>query len=270
MLRNDNLSCPSYDVSLAPSSAPARHPGEVIPGARSGTSLVWADGTVGRSPIRSRQRIGDGLALAPRYASDGGSVGEVKATMTVDDYLALTDGSVALDDRLEWVNGEMYAMAGGTPEHAAVASNVNAALWVALKGKPCRPTTGDQRIAINETGVYVYPDVVVVCGPFHRAADGISITNPSVVVEVLSPSTASFDRGGKFEHYTRMTSLTDYVLVEPETRLVTHYRRQSDGWLRRDYRSGTVCMMDGELSITVEDIFADLDNVTAGIDGTTV
>ncbi len=190
-------------------------------------------------------------------------MGETKAKMTVEEYLALTDGTQELDERLEWVNGEMHAMAGGTLEHAAVGTNVTGALWGALRGKPCRPTNGDQRIALDETGAYLYPDVTVVCGPFLRAADGISITNPSVIVEVLSPSTERFDRGGKFDHYRRLPTLTDFVLVDPTQRKVVHYARHPDGWLLRDVDAGVLQLMDSTLELAIEDIFADLDNVTA-------
>lgn len=190
-------------------------------------------------------------------------MGEPKAKMTVEEYLALTDGSQELDERLEWVNGEMYAMAGGTPVHAAVGTNVTGALWNALRGKPCRATNGDQRIALDETGAYLYPDVTVVCGPYKLAADGLSITNPSVIVEVLSPSTERFDRGGKFEHYRRLKSLMDFVLIDPIQRTVSQYSRHAEGWFLRDIESGMLKLIGGDVEIAFEDIFADLDNVTA-------
>lgn len=187
-------------------------------------------------------------------------MGQAQTRMTVAEYLELT-ASGTLTERLEWINGEAYAMAGGSPEHAAVGTNITTALAIGLRKIRCRPTNGEQRIAIDDTGAYVYPDAAVVCGPYNRAADGISITNPSVVFEVLSPSTRAVDSGAKFMHYRRIESLTDYVLVDPDARTVAHYVRRADEWVLRDIATGALSLMAGTLSISVDDIFVDLDDV---------
>jgi len=187
-------------------------------------------------------------------------MGEAKSKMTEAEYLALT-ASGELAERVEWINGAAYAMAGGTARHAAVATNIAIALGIAMRGGPCRPTNGDQRIAIADTGAYLYPDAVVVCGPYAMADDGLSVVNPSVVFEVLSPSTRTTDVGPKFEHYRRIETLTDYVVVDPDAGTVTHHARHPDGWLRRDYDSGVLSLMEGATALPLAEIFADLDNV---------
>jgi Uma2 family endonuclease len=179
--------------------------------------------------------------------------------LTVDAYLAATP---ELDVRHEWVNGEAYAMAGGTPLHAAVAMNVGVALTLACRGRPCRPTSSDQRVYVAETEAFFYPDVSVVCGPFRYAAiDPHSLINPAVLFEVLSPTTADFDRGAKFEHYRHLPDLKHYVLVDPEERHVIHHARTPEGWLRRDLHGGDLVLGGLDLVVPIDALYADLDAV---------
>jgi len=182
-----------------------------------------------------------------------------RRTLSEADYLAECEG---WELRHEWVNGEAYAMSGGTPRHAAVATNLILGLGDATRGKPCRPTSADQRIYVESTGAYVYPDVTLVCGPFRFAdQDPLSLINPSVVVEVLSPSTANYDHGAKFDHYRRIPTLRHYVLVDPEQRHVVHHARTEEGWLRRDLEEGDLVLRDLELTVPLDEIYADLDAV---------
>ncbi len=142
------------------------------------------------------------------------------------------------DERHELINGTLYAMAGGTPEHSRVASAITVAVGSQLRGKPCRPVSSDLRVYVKHDTV-LYPDVTVICGPVERLpGPGSAVTNPIIVFEVLSPSTAKWDREGKSRLYREIPSLQAIVLVDPERPLVETIERQPDGtWLHRQYIS---------------------------------
>jgi Uma2 family endonuclease len=134
------------------------------------------------------------------------------------------------DVRHEFLDGEVFAMAGGTPEHAALAVAISGDLRVALRGKPCRVYSSDLRVRIEATGLTTYPDVSVVCGKLEISAqDPHAIVNPVVLIEVLSESSESYDRGAKAAHYRRIPSLREYVLVAQHEPLVEVYRRNEHG-----------------------------------------
>lgn len=151
--------------------------------------------------------------------------------VTEAEYLALERTS---EVRHEYVNGEMHAMAGGTPLHAAIAANLTAALRVALRGSDCGVASSDLRVHVRATGFYTYPDLTVVCGRVERhPEDDTVILNPTLVAEVLSPSTEAYDRGAKFRHYERIQTLAEYLLVAADGRRLEHFRRLPTGqWLR--------------------------------------
>jgi Uma2 family endonuclease len=175
---------------------------------------------------------------------------------TYREYLALEESA---NVRHEFFDGEIYAMAGGTPEHAAICANVTTSLNVQLRGKGCRVHSSDLRIRVLETGLATYPDVTVVCrqaelDPENRQ----TITNPTVLVEVLSPSTAAFDRGEKLSHYKRIGSLREIVLVAHDERLVEVWRREASGsWARGEARSGSVTLDSIGCVLELEDVFRD-------------
>jgi Uma2 family endonuclease len=132
--------------------------------------------------------------------------------------------------RHEYLNGETWAMAGGTPEHGALAAAVIRELGAGLQGKPCRVYSSDVRVRVAETGLSTYPDVSVVCGALATAAeDPDAVTNPTVLVEVLSDSTEAYDRGAKAAHYRRIPSLREYVFVSQAEPLIEVYRRAESG-----------------------------------------
>jgi Uma2 family endonuclease len=149
---------------------------------------------------------------------------------TEEEYLARERAS---DTKHEYVNGELVAMAGASPEHNLVAGNIAGTLGDRLRDRPCVVFPSDQRLHVAATGIYAYPDVMVVCGRPERAPlDRATIVNPVVIFEVLSDSTEAFDRGAKFAHYRHLPSLREYVLVAIESRRVEHYRRLEGGqWL---------------------------------------
>ena len=157
--------------------------------------------------------------------------------MTHAEYLA---AEAASEVRHEFLNGEVWAMAGGTPEHAALAAALIAELGAALRGKPCRVYTSDLRVRILATGLSTYPDVSVVSGSLEMAPeDPEAITNPVLVAEVLSDATEAYDRGAKAAHYRRLISLQEYVLVSQSEPLVEVYRRTEAGrWELLEGRPG--------------------------------
>ncbi len=121
--------------------------------------------------------------------------------ITLQEYLELEQ---ATSVRHEWVNGVACAMSGGTAEHSAIKPNITVSLGSRLRGGPCRVADGDQRVHVLETGSSFYADLIVVCGGCVFASDDDNaVTNPVVIVEVLSPSTEDYDRGTKFQHYRR-------------------------------------------------------------------
>ena len=129
----------------------------------------------------------------------------------------------------QFLDGEVFAMAGGTPEHAALAAAVSNALGAQLVSGECRPFNADLHV-MTATGLGTYPDVTIVCGKLERLPDAQrTVTNPTLIVEVLSESTEAYDRGRKFEHYRSMSSLKEYVLVSFREPLVESHMRNADG-----------------------------------------
>ena len=131
----------------------------------------------------------------------------------------------------EFLAGEIFAMAGGTPEHAALAAALLGQLYAQLRGKRCRAYDADLRIRVRATDLLTYPDVTIVCGPIERDSDDpMAAVNPKLIVEVLSDSAERYDRGAKFEHYKRLPTLDQYVLVSHRERRVDVWTRADDGW----------------------------------------
>ena len=147
------------------------------------------------------------------------------------DYLALEASS---NVKHEFLDGQIYAMAGGTPEHAALAAAMVGILFAQLRAGRCRVHDSDLRVRGLETGLATYPDATVVCGPLERdPEDQNAVTNPTLIVEVLSRGTEEYDRGDKFEHYKRMPSLRQYVLVSYREHAIEVWTRdQADAWTR--------------------------------------
>ena len=161
--------------------------------------------------------------------------------MTYDAYLAFERAS---PERHEFAAGVVYAMSGGTAEHSTVAANVTAALHGLLRGSSCVTFSGDMRVRTGDD-VATYPDVSVACGErLFTDASRDELRNPTVIVEVLSPSTEAYDRGEKFAHYQTIASLRDYVLVSTEAVRVEVFSRQDDGsWILRTFVAGGAVQM---------------------------
>ncbi|NJL95549.1 MAG: Uma2 family endonuclease [Anaerolineae bacterium] len=149
------------------------------------------------------------------------------AHMSHAEYLAAEELS---DTRHEYLRGEVFAMAGGTPEHGALAAAITIALGNLLGGRPCRVFNSDVRIRIRATGLTTYPDISVVCGQLERdGEDRNAIVNPVLIVEVLFDSTEAYDRGEKAAHYRRIPSLKEYVLVSQHQPRIEVFRRSDAG-----------------------------------------
>ena len=140
----------------------------------------------------------------------------------------------------EYLDGQIYAMAGGTPEHAALAATFLGLLFPQLRSGRCRPYDADLRVRVRASDLLTYPDITVVCGPVERAEDDkMSAVNPTLLVEVLSESTERYDRGAKFEHYKKLPSLKQFVLVSHRERNIEVWTRaDADAWTCRVAREG--------------------------------
>ena len=140
-----------------------------------------------------------------------------KPSLTPQEYLARERRAT---EKSEYYRGEIFAMAGASFEHSLIKDNLARESGNQLKDKPCRVITSDLRIKVNATGLYTYPDAVIVCDePKFEDAQVDTLLNPRVIVEVLSDSTEKYDRGGKFAHYRQIPSLQEYVLVAQDRAL---------------------------------------------------
>lgn len=166
----------------------------------------------------------------------------------------------AANSKHEYLDGNIYARAGGSREHALVAVNVGTLLNQALRGRPCAVHSSDLRIRVVETGLETYPDVSVVCGQAELDPDDSNaVLNPVLLVEVTSPSTESYDRGEKLEHYKRIASLREIVFVSHRERVVEVIRREDDGsWSRHEARPGRAAKLESIRSeLPVDEVYRD-------------
>lgn len=161
---------------------------------------------------------------------------QVERHYTVEDYFAVEESSTT---KHEYFGGEIFAMAGASVRHNRIAGNVYAALRAGLRGSSCEAFGSDLRVR-TPGGLYTYPDVLVVCGGIQLSGERLeTVTNPTLIVEVLSASTKDYDRGQKFELYKTIESLREYLLIEQDVLLVErHFRVNAaapDAWQRRHY-----------------------------------
>lgn len=163
--------------------------------------------------------------------------------MSVVPQLKLGPDEFLADERVaemkhEYLNGEVYAMAGASAPHNIIVANVIAELQPRLKGRRCRVYPSDMRLQVSETGLFTYPDVMVVCDTPVFIDDKLdTLLNPNIIIEVLSPTTEVNDRGWKWAHYRQLESLAEYILVaQDEYRVEQFVRQPEEKWLFRDYR----------------------------------
>lgn len=174
---------------------------------------------------------------------------------TFQEYLELEEVAGV---RHEYYSGQIFAMAGGTPEHAAMAASVLSTLGQALRGGPCRVYSSDLRVRVLASGLSTYPDVTVVCGPSERDPESPThVTNPKLIIEVTSPSTADYDRGDKLLHYRQIASLAAVVLVHHEAAVVELWSRTDGDWTASSYGPGQQVPLTAlGTSLLVDEIYA--------------
>ena len=175
---------------------------------------------------------------------------------TPEQYLALERKA---DSKNEFCNGFIIAMAGASREHNVIAGNFHGEIRLQLKGRSCEVYISDMRVRVAPAGLFTYPDVVAVCGEAQFLDDKVdTLLNPTMIVEVLSRSTESYDRGDKFMHYRRLESLREYVVVAQDKVLVERFTRQGDEWLLTEFRNldETLRLASIDCAIPLREIYA--------------
>lgn len=191
-----------------------------------------------------------------------------KPKLTEAEYLAIERDA---EFKSEFYNGEMFAMAGASREHNGVKENLNGELYGRLKSGGCRTYSSDMRVKVKRTGLYTYPDIVIVCGdPEFEVIQGVdTLLNPQVVFEILSDTTERYDRGLKFLNYQLLPSVMEYVLVSQDRKLVQRFVRQLDEtWVLTtfDDPDGTFSLSTVVVSIAMADVYRNVDIVEVPLD----
>src|SRR6266446_5235671 len=191
---------------------------------------------------------------------------EPSRRLTEAEYLEIERGA---ESKSEFFDGEMFAMAGGTPQHSLIATNLAAEFNNRLKTHPCIPYNAALRIKIEGTALFTYPDLSVICGPL-QFAEGTddTVVNPTLLVEVLSDSTEAYDRGKKFEHYRQIGTLLEYLLVSQKEPRVEQFMRQADGhWLLNEAAGleAALELPSLRISLSLAEVFAKVNFVPAPI-----
>jgi Uma2 family endonuclease len=183
---------------------------------------------------------------------------EIRHRYTPEEYFALEEQS---EVRHEYFDGEVFAMAGGTKSHNLITQNMTLALRAGLRGKGCQVFMEDVRLAVQEDFHYTYPDVVVSCDPADRR-DPYLVRQPVLIVEVLSPSTAEYDRSRKFNQYKKIPSLQHYILVSQTAWVLEWFRRDDLGqWVYTVFSDPTDVLEipDLNLRLPLADVYDDTD-----------
>jgi Uma2 family endonuclease len=178
---------------------------------------------------------------------------------TPEEYLAIDRMA---EFKSEYIDGEIVAMTGGSRPHNIIVWNLSRFLGNCFEGRPCEAYSNDMRVKIKPSTRYVYPDLVAVCGePSFEDAEIDILLNPSLVVEVLSRSTQSYDRGDKSAHYRKIESLVEYLLIAQDRVSIEQYRRQGDVWTLTEITDpgATLVLESVGCEIPVREIYARLD-----------
>lgn len=180
-----------------------------------------------------------------------------KTYITAEEYLALDRKA---EIKSEYYAGQIISFAGASKQHNLIVANVLAGIHRQLVDRPCNVYPSNLRVRISKTGMYAYPDVVVTGGPEQFADERNDILlNPIVLIEVLSESTANYDRGEKFENYRRIESLREYVIISQESPRVDQYMRQNDTqWLLTEFHAieGKIQLISINCELTLKEIYA--------------
>jgi Uma2 family endonuclease len=181
-----------------------------------------------------------------------------KQPMTAREFLAWDEKQTA--ERYEFVRGEVFMMTGGTDRNSTLAGNLYIALREHLRGTPCRAYVSDVKLRVEAADCFFYPDLMVTCSPTDAASRLIK-REPLLVVEVLSPSTAAFDRGDKFAHYRQLPSLQEYLLVDVDSRRCDLHRKGADGlWVLHPTEAEQALVLASvDLTLPAADLWAELE-----------
>jgi Uma2 family endonuclease len=179
--------------------------------------------------------------------------------ITPEQYLEMEEAAF---EKSEYIDGQIFAMSGAASPHNQISSNLNLVLRTLLKGRDCRVWGPDQRVHVEASNAYFYPDLVVVCGE-RKYSDSkqMNLLNPTTIVEILSPSTERFDLGDKFLHYQKIESLQEYVLVRQNQPIVRRYAKSKGQWVYNSImglESKTPLILE-DSEVSLADIYEDVD-----------
>jgi Uma2 family endonuclease len=178
-----------------------------------------------------------------------------KALMSLEAYLDFERQS---ETKHEYLNGEVFAMTGASERHNLIVLNTGASLHAQLRKRPCKVYPSDMRVRVKGTSFYTYPDLSAVCGNTEFEDDVLdTLLNPNVIIEVLSPSTESYNRGKKFQQYRKLDSLQDYVLIAQDSMRIEHYARQGEQWILTDITApdGVVTLASIGCTLVLSDVY---------------
>jgi phenylacetic acid degradation protein len=192
----------------------------------------------------------------PKVEEPAAGYGHGKRTFTIEDYLGEEEGS---NQRHEYYQGEIFLMSGAKADHNRIVMSMAIALAVKLKGSPCEVFNADQRVHVQQNTLFTYPDLSIVCGePEYYNKDSLNLTNPAVIVEVLSPSTKNYERGDKMRLYQDLPSLREYIMVDSQAVLVEHFAKdEQNEWVLKKYDrlDDTFLVGTAGVSLSVAEIY---------------
>jgi Uma2 family endonuclease len=185
---------------------------------------------------------------------------EPQPRISEEEYLRLERES---EVRHEYFAGEVFAMVGASRAHNLIAGNTYASLHAQLRKRPCEIYNNDMRVRVPVTKLYTYPDIIVTCGESQFADEEFdTLLNPTIIIEVLSPSTESYDRGKKFQHYRTIRSLKEYLLITQDAYHIDQFVRQGEiNWLltEHDGPTATVQLASIDCTLVLADIYEKVD-----------
>ena len=165
--------------------------------------------------------------------------------------------------RHEYLAGEIFAMVGASKDHNRIVTSTSFALYAQLRRRPCDLFANDMRVRVGISGLYAYPDLTVVCEePLFSDEDTNTLLNPTVIIEVLSPSTEGYDRGKKFQHYRALRSLKEYLLIAQDAYHIDHFVRQGEiGWLLTEHvgPETTLHLSSIDCTLALADVYEKVD-----------
>lgn len=179
-----------------------------------------------------------------------------KLKLTEEEYLLFEKASL---EKHEYFKGEIFAMAGAGARHNVIFSNFFISVGIQLKGKPCKPYGSDLRIHIPENSLFTYPDISIICGEIIPSkVDADTAVQPTVIIEILSPSTRNYDQGIKFRLYREIPTLKEFITIDSESIGIEAYRINSQGnWELKDYRliDETLTIPSVGLSLSLKEVY---------------